>query len=103
MNIPLINAYTNNYTNSIKSSDNKTKVAKSIETDKSLEIKDKNVTRKNEQQLNSNNIITKQERNFFIKMFPESSAQLQQHVLFTRNGKTESPQLSKGSIVDGRI
>lgn len=36
-------------------------------------------------------------------MFPESSEQIEKHVIFNRNGKVTTPNLSKGSIVDGRI
>ena len=53
--------------------------------------------------INPEKIITKQERKFFIKMFPESSAVIENHVLFNRNGKVTNPQISKGMIVDGKI
>ncbi len=48
-------------------------------------------------------LITKKERDFFIKMFPENSAQLEKHVLFNRNGKISAAGVSKGQIIDGRI
>lgn len=48
-------------------------------------------------------VITSRERNFFIQMFPESSIQLEQHELFTRNGKLTSVAAGKGTIIDGRI
>ncbi len=48
-------------------------------------------------------IVTQKERKFFIKMFPESSEQLEKHVLFNRSGRLATPNISKGSIVDGRV
>lgn len=50
-----------------------------------------------------NNIITGSERQFFIRMFPESEEQIKNHVLFNRNGKINTPNINKGSIVDGRV
>jgi hypothetical protein len=53
---------------------------------------------------NSNNsVVTRKERDFFIKMFPDNSDQLERHVLFTRNGKVQSSATRLGSLVDGRI
>lgn len=49
-----------------------------------------------------NKLITKQERKFFIKMFPESSEQIEKHVLFTKNGQITSVVTQKGQLVDGR-
>ena len=52
---------------------------------------------------NGKNIITQTERDFFIKMFPESSEQLSNHILFNRNGRIQNYALAKGTIVDGRV
>ena len=52
---------------------------------------------------NSDKIINPEERNFFIKLFPDSSAQIERHVLFNRNGRLTQSNISKGIIVDGRI
>ena len=52
---------------------------------------------------NSDKIINPEERNFFIKMFPDSSAQIERHVLFNRNGRLQASNISKGMIIDGRI
>lgn len=51
---------------------------------------------------NTNKIITKRERNFFIRMFPENSRQIENHVLFNRNGKVQNYSYRKGSIFDGK-
>lgn len=51
---------------------------------------------------NPNKIITKRERNFFIRMFPENSRQIENHVLFNRNGKVQNYSYRKGSIFDGK-
>ena len=52
---------------------------------------------------NLKDLVTPNERDFFIKMFPENSAQLENHVLFNRNGKLQAVSPEKGLIVDGRV
>ncbi len=49
------------------------------------------------------NIVTQNERDFFVKMFPQNSEQIQNHVVFNRNGRLQSTNTSKGLIVDGRV
>jgi len=111
MKIPGVNAY-NTYTNN--SLDDKTellnsrvngsrnaKIAEAVKQIKDeISISNKNLIGDG---INPDKIITKQERKYFIKMFPESSAIIENHVLFNRNGKVTSPQISKGMIVDGKI
>ncbi len=61
---------------------------------------------KQNQLANSNNsqeIITKSERNFFKQMFPENSTQIEKHIVFNRNGKLQDIQVSKGIIFDGKF
>jgi hypothetical protein len=48
-------------------------------------------------------IITNNERDFFIKLFPDNSEQLANHVLFNRNGKLQVHNIQKGVLVDGRV
>ena len=50
----------------------------------------------------SGEVVTRTERNFFKNMFPESSDQIERHVLFNRNGRIQSADIAKGSIFDGR-
>ena len=52
---------------------------------------------------NYSNVITNQERKFFVKMFPESEEQIKNHVLFNRNGKVQNTNVYKGSLVDGKV
>ncbi len=49
-----------------------------------------------------NNLVSHKERDFFIKLFPESSEQLSRHVLFNRNGQLQQQPISKGLIIDGK-
>ncbi|MCX7907899.1 MAG: hypothetical protein N2560_00045 [Ignavibacteria bacterium] len=68
--------------------------------------KQKQEERKDELSLqlkDQNKIISPQERAFFIKMFPESSTKIENHVLFNRNGKVQSYSYAKGLIIDARI
>ncbi|MCX7879658.1 MAG: hypothetical protein N2517_03265 [Ignavibacteria bacterium] len=48
-------------------------------------------------------IITKEERDFFVKLFPQSAAKIENHILFTRNGKLQSFNYAKGTIIDARV
>lgn len=57
----------------------------------SLELKDQN------------KIISPQEREFFVKMFPESSQKIENHILFNRNGKVQSYSYAKGLIIDAKV
>ncbi len=50
-----------------------------------------------------NNIITQQEREYFIKRFPESAQKIENHILFNRNGKIQSYSYAKGLIIDARV
>ncbi|MGB9771288.1 MAG: hypothetical protein ACPLX7_04830 [Candidatus Kapaibacteriota bacterium] len=50
-----------------------------------------------------NKIISQQEREFFIKMFPESSQKIENHILFNRNGKVQSYSYAKGLIIDAKV
>ena len=50
-----------------------------------------------------NTVITKKEREFFIKLFPDNSAQIEKHELFNRNGKITRQSFSKGAIVDWTV
>lgn len=48
-------------------------------------------------------ILDQKEREFFIKMFPESSQKIENHVLFNRNGKVQSYSYAKGLIIDAKV
>lgn len=48
-------------------------------------------------------LLTRNEREFFIKLFPENSRQIENHVLFNRQGRAQSHNIQKGMIVDGRV
>lgn len=45
-------------------------------------------------------IVSKSERNYFMKLFPQNSAQLERHEIFNRNGKVSSQSFNKGKLVD---
>jgi protein tyrosine phosphatase len=50
---------------------------------------------------NSESLLSKNERDFFINMFPDNTEQIERHILFNRNGKLQSADIQKGSIFDG--
>jgi hypothetical protein len=94
------NNYVNRDSNVQKNTENGTaqKINKQQETAKSSDVNGVNGSGRN-----YNKIITKQERQFFVKMFPESKEQIENHVLFNRNGKVSNTNLYKGSLVDGKV
>lgn len=97
MNIAALKAY-NNSVNNV----NESIVSKSSKSVAAKTNNDSNLS--SDTNLNdSNNLVTKKERDFFIKMFPANSAQLEKHVLFNRSGKIQANNLTKGVIVDGRV
>jgi hypothetical protein len=65
-------------------------------------ISDKSISRNEFNVDSTKKIITKRERDFFIRMFPENSRQIENHVLFNRNGKVQNYSYRKGSIFDGK-
>ncbi|MFA7326260.1 MAG: hypothetical protein WC121_06315 [Candidatus Kapaibacterium sp.] len=48
-------------------------------------------------------ILSDNEKNFFKKMFPESSASLDRHVVFNRNGKVQSKVFALGTMLDAKV
>ncbi len=70
-------------------------------TNKSLEGKGVNdLSTKLENQIS---LLNNKERNFFKKMFPENSRQIENHILFTRNAKVLNAAQSKGSLLDAKV
>ena len=47
--------------------------------------------------------ISNSEMKFFQQLFPENAAQIEKYLAFNRNGKVVETNLSKGSIIDGKI
>lgn len=96
MNVNILSAYNNPYTNSISenlSNSNLDLVRRNNNGEESV--------RKNSAKESSEAVLTKQEKRFFKKLFPENSEQIERHVLFNRNGKITNAPASKGSIFDG--
>lgn len=99
MKIPVLNQYTSRYLNNeYNTNGSATEVRK---TQKARE--EQKTQRAGSEAPNSENLISRRERDFFIRMFPENSEQLERHVLFNRNGKIQSADIMKGTLIDGRI
>ena len=106
MRIDVQRAYGFNSTQEIDNTLRQTVLAnKDVNNIKNSKNADINTVANNQQLKNfdPDKIVTQKERKFFIRMFPESSEQLEKHVLFNRTGRISQPNISKGSIVDGRI
>ncbi len=97
MNISAIKAYNEPINASATSGVSKDSSIAKLKTDSSETKLDKNSNS------NENSILTKKERNFFMKLFPENSAQIEQYELFNRNGKVTKTSISKGTILDWRV
>ena len=48
-------------------------------------------------------ILSDNEKNFFKKMFPESTDSLDRHVVFNRNGRVQSKSFSLGMVLDAKV
>jgi hypothetical protein len=48
----------------------------------------------------SESLISKRERNFFKKMFPDSAPVIDNYVLFNSSGRLTNPEINKGTYVD---
>ena len=96
MQIPVLNAYRDTNVNNTQETAITQAVKKSNE-------EDNNVDSYNLNNKKQNNLLTPKEREFFIGMFPDSSDQLEKHVLFNRSGRIQTLSLGKGAIVDGRV
>jgi hypothetical protein len=87
------------YTDPINNNSDQFEISNQKKNESSDNVANKNM---NGSSLNSNNILTRGEREFFINMFPENTEQIEKHVLFTRNGKLQKAGNVKGEIVDGK-
>jgi 20S proteasome alpha/beta subunit len=95
MNLSAVKAYKESYASS-----------SSVQTAKKTAVKaDSDGTKLDAKSGNNSNssVITKKEREFFIKLFPENSAQIEKHELFNKNGKITKQSFSKGAIVDWTV
>lgn len=54
-------------------------------------------------ELDGNDVISGKERNFFKTMFPDSSSQIENYILFNRNGLIQNAAISKGTIFDKKF
>jgi hypothetical protein len=52
---------------------------------------------------NPEELITREERDFFKSMFPESTQKIEEHILFNRNGSAQHISVNKGILLDSRI
>jgi hypothetical protein len=86
----------NKYDNKLKEVDynNKVNTNNKVKSNSNNEIINDKLT---------NNLLTKQERNYFKKLFPESGEIIDKHILFNRNAKIQNIETAKGIFVDGKI
>lgn len=100
MNINVLNAYRNPYTNGLENL--KTEISRDANVVAKTNADKQSDTKNSINQANKE-LLTKKERTFFKQLFPENSDLIEKHVLFTRNGKLKTTEMSKGMIVDGRV
>lgn len=104
MKVPAIDAYSNPYVNRVDGYGyGITKPNKTQQTTDSQKVEARD--NKYGYKLNNNpqEIVSDQERKFFMKLFPENSRQIERHVLFDQRGRLQTPSISKGQIIDGRV
>ncbi|MFP4528267.1 MAG: hypothetical protein ACLFQX_06930 [Candidatus Kapaibacterium sp.] len=99
MKIPGLNPYQAAYANGYdRVGDNTNGVARPESSRTTAEM-----ARSNTQPDRADELLSRSEREFFIKLFPENSEQIENHVLFNRQGRMQSHNINKGMIVDGRV
>lgn len=104
MKTDLITRYSGNFADNGINSLKSRQAAGSSEVNNSQSVnKNNELNSVNLKSNNYNNLISKSERQFFIKMFPENEEQIKNHVLFNKSGRINTPNINKGSIVDGRV
>ena len=97
MNVSILNAYNNPYTNSLKDV-----VGSAMrQVDKTTADETQESTSVNAKKATEDTLLTSKERTFFKQMFPENSEQIDKHVLFNKNGKTQTIATTKGTVFDG--
>jgi len=98
MSINTINSFKDSQINSTDFDNNSLQTVKSRQTvGNSNLIKDKNAD-----SLLKDNSVTKHEREFFKNMFPDNSDQIENYILFNRNGRIKASAMPKGIIIDGK-
>jgi hypothetical protein len=107
MNVNVLQARNPYINNSISTKNNAKEVAKSS-NNFSNEIANvtKTITKKSgeiNKNLDKVNIISESEKKYFQKLFPENSAQIENHVVFNRSGKISETNVNKGSLFDRKI
>lgn len=100
MNISAINAYKQSYVNY---DTGRTENTPSVKNTEKTSVEKASISSENMRMEDPENIVTKSEREFFVKMFPENQEQIENHKLFNSRGQVMTPNLSKGSIIDGRV
>ncbi len=53
--------------------------------------------------IDTGTVISREEKEFFKKLFPQNSELIEEHILFTRNGGTKNHVVNKGVLLDSRI
>lgn len=53
--------------------------------------------------LDERELISGSERNFFKSMFPDSSDQIENYILFNRSGQVHNAAVNKGTIFDKKF
>ncbi len=103
MNVSILNSY-NPYINTKEQSVDNQNLEQSKDRFDSSKLKQlENTNNRNVSVKATNDIITQNEREYFIQLFPENLNSLKQHIVFDRNGKVNTTNLSKGILVDGKV
>ena len=97
MNINVLQG-ANPYTNNINSANKTKSLARKTEFALPEKVDLSTVNQKSKEISISNS-----EKKFFQKLFPENAVQIEKYLAFNRNGQITETNLTKGSIIDGRI
>lgn len=74
-----------------------------VSTEKSQSLKNNNSALNIGAQSKKNELISNDEKTFFVRLFPESAEKISRHTLFDNAGKSISANVRKGMIIDAKV
>ncbi|HOV91744.1 MAG TPA: hypothetical protein PLC04_01525 [Candidatus Kapabacteria bacterium] len=109
MNIPILNSY-----NPYKQTEQNYQINSEEKlSEGSINTKDdtknnKTISKLNQSYINKlsngqDELLSQNERDYFMELFPERKEMIENHIVFNRNGRIFQSNLSKGIILDGKV
>ncbi|HPD33917.1 MAG TPA: hypothetical protein PKV40_06215 [Candidatus Kapabacteria bacterium] len=108
MNIPILNSYNpykqteQNYQINSDEKLNEESINTNTDTKNKETISKLNQSYINKLSNGQDELLSQNERDYFMELFPDRKELIENHIVFNRNGKISQSNLSKGIILDGK-